>query len=194
MKRIGLTGNIGTGKSTIARIFEVLGIPVYHADYQARLILETSDVVEKIALLFGNQIIDAGFRVNRKALADIVFTDAAKLETLNKIIHPLVENDFSNWCEQHKYEKYILHEAAILFESGFNRLFDANILVVAPDKLCISRVMERDSVTKEMVMNRINNQWPQEKKQSLADYLIINDGLVMIIPQILTIHHKICSV
>lgn len=194
MKRIGLTGNIGTGKSTIARIFEVLGIPVYHADYQARLILETSDIVEKIALLFGNQIFDAGFRVNRKALADIVFTDAAKLETLNKIIHPLVENDFSNWCEQHKYEKYILHEAAILFESGFNRLFDANILVVAPDKLCISRVMERDSVTKEMVMNRINNQWPQEKKQSLADYLIINDGLVMIIPQILTIHHKICSV
>ena len=194
MKRIGLTGNIGTGKSTIARIFEVLGIPVYHADYQARLILETSDVVEKIALLFGNQIIDAGFRVNRKALADIVFSDAAKLETLNKIIHPLVENDFSNWCKMHNDEKYILHEAAILFESGFNRLFDANILVVAPDKLCISRVMERDSVTKEMVMNRINNQWPQEKKQSLADYLIINDGLIMIIPQILTIHHKICSV
>lgn len=193
MKCIGLTGNIGTGKSTVARIFEMLGIPVYRADYQARIILETSDVVEKVALLFGKRIIDGEFKVNRKALADIVFNDAAKLESLNKLIHPLVENDFSNWCKMHNDEKYILHEAAILFESGFNRLFDFNILVTAPEELCIARVMERDSVTKEMVIDRIKHQWSQEKKLSLADFQIINDGKTMVIPQVLEVHKKICN-
>ncbi|MFZ4546016.1 MAG: dephospho-CoA kinase [Bacteroidales bacterium] len=191
MKLIGLTGNIGTGKSTVARIFEVLGIHVYHADYQARLILETSDVVEKIAFLFGNQAIDAGLKVNRKALAEIVFNDKNKLETLNNLIHPLVEQDFSNWQKQYQAEKYVIHEAAILFESGFNRLFDANILVTAPEELCMARVMQRDSVTKEMVQSRINHQLLQERKMSLADFQIINDGKEMIIPQVLKVHQKI---
>ena len=193
MKRIGLTGNIGTGKSTVARIFEVLGIHVYHADYQARLILQTPEVVEQIALLFGSQLIDSGAQVNRKALADIVFNDKNKLETLNNLIHPLVEKDFSGWQIQFQSEKYIVHEAAILFESGFNRLFDANILVTAPEDLCIARVMDRDSVKIEMVIDRINHQWPQEKKLSLADFQIINDGKIMLIPQVLELHQKICN-
>jgi dephospho-CoA kinase len=191
MKRIGLTGNIGTGKSTVARIFEVLGIQVYHADYHARLILETPDVVAKIALLFGNQVIEAGLQVNRKVLANIVFNDKKKLETLNSLIHPLVEKDFSNWQEQFQDEKYVVHEAAILFESGFNRLFDANILVTAPEALCIERVIERDSVTKEMVIDRIKHQWSQEKKLSLSDFQIVNDGNLMLIPQVLNVHQKI---
>ena len=190
MIRIGLTGNIGTGKSTVARIFEVLGVPVYHADKKAREIVGSEKVTEQIALLFGNQVLDSMNQVDRKALAAIVFTDKEKLIVLNNLIHPLVEADFSQWCTQHMDQKYILHEAAILFESGFHRLFDSTILVTAPEELSIARVMARDGITKEMVSDRILNQWPQEKKLKMADYIIINDETAMVIPQVLSIHQK----
>ncbi len=191
MKRIGLTGNIGTGKSTVARIFEILGIPVYHADKQARLFLESDEVTGQIGLLFGEQVIGSNRQVDRKALADIVFNNKDKLALLNNLIHPLVENDFKQWCNNHADQKYILHEAAILFESGFDRLFDANILVTAPEELCIARVMSRDGITKEMVSERIRNQWPQEKKLEMADFEIINDEITMVIPQVLAIHQEL---
>lgn len=191
MIRIGLTGNIGTGKSTIARIFEILGVPVYHADKQARGIVGSEKVTEQIALLFGNKVLDLKNQVDRKALAAIVFTDKEKLVVLNNLIHPLVEADFSQWCTLHLDKKYVLQEAAILFESGFQRLFDATILVTAPEKLCIARVMSRDGITKEMISNRILNQWSQEIKLEMADYIITNDETAMVIPQVLSIHQKI---
>lgn len=191
MKRIGLTGNIGTGKSTVARIFEILGVPVYHADKQAREIVNSDKVTDQIALLFGEHVLDSYNQVDRRALAEIVFSNKEKLSALNNLIHPLVEADFSRWCLQYKDQKYILQEAAILFESGFNRLFDANILVTAPQELCISRVIDRDGITKEMVNNRIQNQWAQDKKLAMADYEIINDGVLMVIPQVLAIHQQL---
>ena len=188
MKRIGLTGNIGTGKSTIARIFKILGVPVYHADKKARKILESVQVIEQIGLIFGKQVLNTNHMVDRKALADIVFNDKTKLAELNNLIHPLVEDDFLQWCKKYPDHKYILHEAAILFESGFDRLFDANILVTAPEELCIARVVARDGVTKEMVSDRIHNQWPQEKKIEMADYVVINDEISLVIPQVLDIN------
>jgi dephospho-CoA kinase len=188
MKRIGLTGNIGTGKSTVARIFEILRVPVYHADKQARVILESVKVTEQIGLLFGEQVLDRNRQVDRKALAGIVFNDAAKLAILNNLIHPLVEDDFMQWCINHEDQKYILHEAAILFESGFHRLFDANILVTAPEEICIARVMARDGITKEMVSERIRNQWLQDKKLAMADFEIVNNEVSMVIPQVLAVH------
>ena len=194
MKRIGLTGNIGTGKSTVARIFEILGVPVYHADKLAREILESDKVTEQIGLLFGKQVLNTFNQIDRKALASMVFADKNKLDTLNALIHPLVEVDFLHWCEEHPNQVYIIQEAAILFESGFNRLFDANILVTAPEELCITRVMARDGVTKEMVSDRIRNQWTQEKKLEMADYEIINDDITMVIPQVLGIHQKIINI
>jgi len=193
MKRIGLTGNIGTGKSTVARIFETLGISVYHADIKARMLLETDPVKQKISILFGNHIITADNKVDRKALADIVFNDNSKLTILNNLIHPLVEADFSNWCDTHNENPYILHEAAILFESGFNRLFDAVILVTAPEKLCIARVMDRDGIPEAMVAERIGNQWPQEKKRQFSDYEVVNDNNSMLLPQVLEIHKLIMA-
>lgn len=193
MKRIGLTGNIGTGKTTIARIFEVLGVPVYHADTRARVILDSDNVKLKISSLFGNHVINPMNQVDRKALANIVFNDREKLAELNNLIHPLVEDDFAQWCEIHKNEHYILHEAAILFESGFNRLFDATIMVAAPDELCIERVMARDSITKEMVIERMQNQWPQEKKMELSEYVVVNDNHTLVIPQVIAIHKAIRS-
>ncbi|MDO9255368.1 MAG: dephospho-CoA kinase [Bacteroidales bacterium] len=190
MKRIGLTGNIGTGKSTVARIFEILGVPVYHADKQAREILESEPVKIQLADLFGKQVVNSLNQVDRKALAAIVFNDKNKLDVLNSLIHPLVEVGFSQWCDQHQHtdQKYVLHEAAILFESGFDRLFDANILVTAPEALCVKRVMARDGITKEMVSERVQNQWSQDKKLAMADYQIINDEISMVIPQVLAIH------
>lgn len=191
MKRIGLTGNIGTGKSTVARVFEILGVPVYHADKQARLILETAKVKEDLVVLFGKNILDSQLEVDRKALAAVVFSDTDKLSALNNLIHPLVEADFLQWSSRFEDQNYILHEAAILFESDFNRLFDATILVTAPEDICISRVMSRDGISREMVNNRIQNQWSQEKKQELADYEIINDGISMVIPQVFAIHREL---
>jgi len=191
MKRIGLTGNIGTGKSTVARVFEILGVHVYHADEQARSFLESDKVIEQIILLFGHQVLNSAHQVDRKALASIVFSDKAKLNALNNLIHPLVEEDFSHWCSLHTGNEYVLHEAAILFESGFDRIFDANILVTAPVELCIDRVMTRDRLTRDLVIDRIQNQWPQGKKQELADYLVINDGVLMVIPQVRAIHEEL---
>ncbi len=191
MKRIGLTGNIGTGKTTIAHVFEVLGVPVYHADIRARVLLDSDSVKHHVASLFGNQVINPMNQVDRKALANIVFNDKGKLAELNNLIHPLVEEDFAQWCETHKVEHYILHEAAILFESGFNRLFDATIMVAAPDELCIERVMARDGVTKEMVIERMQNQWPQEKKMELSEYVVVNDNHTLVIPQVIAIHKAI---
>jgi dephospho-CoA kinase len=191
MIRIGLTGNIGTGKSTAARIFEILGVPVYHADKQAREILESELVKAQITELFGKQVLNPLNQVDRKALASIVFNDKDKLAALNNLIHPLVEADFSEWCEKFADQKYILQEAAILFESGFDRLFDATILVTAPEELCISRVMSRDGSSREMVSNRIQNQWSQDKKQELSDYVIVNDEIMMVIPQVLAIHQEL---
>jgi dephospho-CoA kinase len=106
-------------------------------------------------------------------------------------MHPLVEEDFLLWCEKYVDKKYIIQEAAILFESGFDRLFDANILVTAPEELCIERVMARDEITKEMVTDRIGNQWPQKKKLAMADFEIINDEVSMVIPQVLAIHQEL---
>ena len=191
MKRIGLTGNIGTGKSTVAGIFEILGVPVYNADKRSRDFLDSEDVKVQIRSFFGKHLIDSKQKVDRKALAEIVFSDKNKLSALNAILHPLIEEDFNLWCSSHQDQDYIMQEAAILFESGFNRLFDATILVTAPEKICIARVMKRDNVRREMVMDRMRNQWPQEEKRKLADYEILNDDKTMVIPQVLAIHQSL---
>lgn len=191
MKKIGLTGNIGTGKSTIARIFEILGVPVYHADLRARIIMDSDEVKAKLIALFGSGMLLPDRNLNREALAEIVFNDALKLETLNRLIHPLVKTDFENWCKKYQTENFIIHEAAILFESGFHTLFDAVILVTAPEELCIARVMKRDEVNREMVLTRIKNQWKQEQKIKLAEYLIINDEESMVIPQVISLYNKL---
>jgi dephospho-CoA kinase len=191
MKRIGLTGNIGTGKSTVAGIFEIMGVPVYHADKRSRDFLDSEEVKVQIRSLFGKHLIDSKQKVDRKALAEIVFSDKDKLSALNAILHPLIEEDFDQWCSSHQDKDYILQEAAILFESGFGRLFEATILVTAPDEICIARVIKRDNVRREMVMDRIRNQWPQEEKQKLADYVIINNDKTMVIPQVLAIHQSL---
>jgi dephospho-CoA kinase len=192
VKRIGLTGNIGTGKSTVAKIFGVLGVPVYPADLRARDLMNTDAVTRKIRAEFGESVTDASGGIDRKRMANLVFSDPAKLARLNALIHPMVETDFLAWCEKQNADvPYALIEAAILFESGFDTLCDAAILVTAPQELCIERVMQRDSVSRDEVLARIARQWPEERKKPLAAYTISNDGNCLILPQVLLIHQEI---
>ncbi|MBC8486234.1 MAG: dephospho-CoA kinase [Bacteroidetes bacterium] len=186
MIKVGLTGNIGSGKSIVARIFEILGVPVFRADEVAKEFLFDSDVKAILKNKFGKKIF-TGKNINRKALAEIVFNDKESLSFLNSVIHPLVKKSLEQWLDNNKDQKYIIQEAAILFESGFYKEFDKVITVASPENLAIKRVMERDGVGEEEVKNRQKNQWSQEKKIEMSDYIIYNDNTKLLIPQVLRI-------
>ncbi|MFA4853424.1 MAG: dephospho-CoA kinase [Bacteroidales bacterium] len=194
MLKVGLSGNIGSGKSVVVRIFDVIGIPIYHADDNAKNMLEFPEVVEKIKERFGSGIIDKQGKVSRKNLAQIVFSDNKKLVVLNSIIHPLVIADFEKWIHEQKICPYVVMESAILYETGYSALFDKIIIVSAPEKIRINRVMKRDGVTKDDVLKRIKNQLPEENQMSKADYTIVNDGKTLVVPQVLEIHRLLCSI
>ncbi len=191
MKKIGLTGNIGSGKSIVAEIFKIIGVNVYQADENARRLLFESPQRDKVIQCFGDEVMDGKGFLSRDKLAGIVFPDPNKLEKLNEIIHPAVMNDFQQWLQHHAVEKYILHEAAILFETGFNLFFDKVICVYAPSYMRIQRVIQRDGASREEVMVRMQRQWPDEKKNALADFLIRNDETQLLIPRVLHIHNEI---
>lgn len=188
MIKVGLTGTIGSGKSIVALIFEKLGVPVYYADQKARELLAHTKVKMQLREIFGPAVFDKNGNVERSLLADKVFNHASALESLNNLIHPLVKDDFDAWLEKHATHEYIIHEAAILFESGFYRNFDKVIVVDAPKEVCISRVMQRDGVTRLQVEGRMQHQWERAKKVALADYIIVNDGNSMVLPQVLALN------
>jgi len=190
MIKVGLTGNIGTGKSTVARIFEALGVPVYHADHEAKKMLERESVKKDLLNKFGLDIFDQG-KVDRKKLADLVFNDSEKLNFLNSIIHPLVKQDLEGFFNQMQHLPYVIQEAAILFESGFNKDFDNIILVISSDETANKRVMVRDGIRKMEVEQRRSNQWGQAKKIGLADFIIENNEEELLIPQVLKIHQTL---
>jgi dephospho-CoA kinase len=190
MKVIGITGGIGSGKTTTCEIFQELGVPVYYADLRAReLMTSNADLKNKIIQSFGSQAYDDG-RLNRPYLAQQVFNSKEKLSVLNGLVHPAVANDFDSWLEEQKGEKYVLKEAAILFESGAYQDVDITVLVIAPESLRLERVMARDGSTKEDVLKRMKNQWTQERKVKLADHIITNDGTQLLIPQVLELHDR----
>lgn len=188
MLKVGLTGGIGSGKTIVATIFETIGIPVYHADREAKKLLLNENVKRELLDLFGEKIFDSKKQVDRKLLGEFVFNDASGLEKLNKLIHPLVKAHFDECLKHNSNFPYVIHEAAILFESGFNRYFDKVIAVDAPLELCISRVISRDGVTRQQVVARMQNQWEPSKKASMADFVITNDEQALVIPQVMEIH------
>ncbi|NVO18109.1 MAG: dephospho-CoA kinase [Bacteroidetes bacterium] len=190
----GLTGSMGSGKSIVASIFEHLGIPVYHADTEAKKFLGWDSVKGQLVNHFGDSILDMNSNIDRKQLASIVFPVPDNLQVLNSIIHPLVRIDFEKWLGAERDVPYVVQEAAILFESGFERFFDCTIAVTAPMELCIQRVMERDGISSLQVQERMKNQWDQEKKAAMADFILVNDGISMLLPQVLELHRKILSV
>ncbi len=190
MKHIGITGNIGSGKSTVCRVFELLGIPVFYADIHARKLLYQADVKDRLTEIFGGIILDDGQEVDRKKLAEIVFHDTAALSRLNAVIHPLVRDTYQSWVS-HQNSQYILYEAAILFESGMAADFERVIVVTAPEEVRINRVCARDQLSREQVIARMNNQMAEETLIRKASYIIDNDGNTLLIPQVLKIDSEL---
>lgn len=175
MKLIGLTGGIGSGKSTVALMFKALGIPVFIADTVAKSQYENQEVKKEITENFGNDIYQNN-TFNKERLAEIVFSQPKALQKLNQIIHPRVHAAFENWLSKQE-SPYIIYEAALIFELGRQDFFDKIILVTAPKNTKIKRVVERDNVSEAQVIQRMENQWSDEKKVSFADYLIENVSL-----------------
>lgn len=184
MLKVGLTGNIGSGKSTVAELFKKLGVPVFHADTEAKLILDDLSIIKLLVEKIGGHILDPiSGKIDRKVFASVIFNDASFLKYVNGLIHAQVREKWEKWLENQKFPMGI-EEAAILFESGHADAFDKIILVTAPEDLRIERVMQRDKVSREKVIERINNQWPEEQKVALADFIIYNDGTHELWPQI----------
>ncbi len=192
-KQIGLTGNIGSGKTTVGRLFETIGVPVYYADDHAKRLLNTPEVASKVKTIFGNDCIAADGLPDRKALAKKVFADVRLLQKINEIIHPLVGMDFERWTENYADHPYVIMEAAILFETERAKQLYKNILVTAPEQLRIRRVCERDGVAAEDVRKRMQHQLPEAEKVQIADFVINNNGEEPLIPQVERIHQSISA-
>jgi dephospho-CoA kinase len=192
MLKIGITGGIGSGKTTVTRVFEVLGIPVYNADQAAkRLMNEDAALKEKIKQEFGNDVYK-NEKLDNKYLAQIVFSSEEKLDLLNSIVHPATINDANAWMLKQS-TPYTLKEAALLFESGAAELLDYVIGVMAPAPLRVQRVMQRDNSSYEEVMARMNKQMDEEIKMKLCNFIINNDEQQLLIPQVLALHETILS-
>jgi dephospho-CoA kinase len=190
MLKVGLTGNIGSGKSTVSRIFEVIGIPVFHADKEAKGLYELETVKQRILDVFGKEVF-SGNSVDFKKLANVIFGDKGKLQTINNIIHPLVFERFNCWLIDNNDSPYIIHESAIIFENNLQSRYDKIINVSADTDIRIERVINRDGVEKSMVINRIKNQMSDTLKSELSDYVIQNNQEDMLIPQVLTIDKEL---
>ena len=190
MFKIGLTGNIGSGKTMVAAVFKTLGIPVFNADFEAKILLNSEKIKTQVREVFGETIFFDN-KIDRKKLADIVFRDKSALEKLNSIIHPTVRESFENWSAKIHDNPYLIYEAAIIFESGFYKSLDYKIMISADEEIRIKRVMNRDNLTKEMVLIRMKNQWPEYQKCKIADFVLLNENQNLLIPQILKLHQDL---
>jgi dephospho-CoA kinase len=190
--RLGVTGGIGSGKTSVCRVFNTLGIPVFSADPEARRIMEADpSVIEGINALAGRDLYQAG-TLDTMVLAKIIFNDPEKLKKVNSLVHPVVFRAFTDWVKDQS-APYVIMEAAILFESGGNELVDKVLSVLAPEKERVERVMHRNMLSRDQVMERMRNQISDEKRIELSDYLIFNSENDMIIPSVLKIHFDILS-
>lgn len=187
---IGLTGGIGSGKTTLANYIRSRGIPVYIADDEARKLLNLPEIQLEIKKVFGETIFENN-QLSRERLSEIVFKDSEKLKALNAIIHPEVKKHFNNWLKDHREVPLVVKEAAILFESGSNKDCDAVISVVAPVEERIARVMARDKVSRQQVLNRMKNQWTDEMRIANSDYCVENTELSKAVKQMDEILKKI---
>lgn len=189
MLKIGLTGGIGSGKTTVAKVFETLGIPVYYADDAAKRLLNTNqELKEKVIYHFGDEAYTNG-ELNRKYLADIVFNNKEKLDLLNSLSHPITIQDAEEWMNR-QTAPYAIKEAALLFESGAAEKLDYIIGVYAPQHIRVKRVMDRDHLTTEEVVKRISRQIDEEMKMKLCNFVITNNGQQLVLPQVMELDKK----
>lgn len=190
MMIVGLTGGIGSGKTTIARMFQDLGIPVYISDIEAQKVIETDPVVKRRIIKEFGELAYIDGKYNRRYIADIVFNDKHKLQKLNNIVHPALALHFQRWKDMQK-SLYIIKEAAILFESGAYKQCDYIITVTAPEQERIRRVVERDQVTEKLVRERMRNQWTDEERIKLSDEVVDNINIQVSLLKVKEIHSKL---
>jgi dephospho-CoA kinase len=194
MLKIGLTGNMGSGKTTVSKVFEVLGIPIFYADDAAKEVMVTDAIlISGIKSAFGDKAYFDDGTLNRKYIAGIVFNDSKQLAKLNSLVHPATFRAFDAWVKGISGVSYVLKEAALLFESDSYKLCDYTIMVQAPLETRIKRVMQRDGLARDEIEKRNAQQFSEEKKAKLADYLINNDGSQLVIPQVLKLHEVFLS-
>ena len=185
---VGITGGIGSGKSYIARVFKALGVPFYDADKEAKVLMNTDGTIRyALATEFGEEVYNSAGSLDRAYLASKVFADREKLDKLNAIVHPVVIKHGEDWANNQTFP-YSLKEAALLFESGSYKKLDYTILVTSPRDIRVARVMLRDGLTEQQVLERIDKQMSDEDKLKLADFTIINDGVAPLLPQVLDLH------
>ncbi|NCD41443.1 MAG: dephospho-CoA kinase [Bacteroidia bacterium] len=189
--KIGLTGNIGSGKSTVAKVFQAMDIPVFSADYQARQCYFIPEVKEQITATFGPQSYLPDGGLNTKYLAAVAFKSKNSLQSLNAVIHPALRSRFISWClsPSQRRSPYVIMEAAILFENHFEDLVDITVCVCAPEYQRVNRVALRDGLSEDEIMLRMQHQWQEEKICALSDYTIVNKDKKMILTEILTLHY-----
>jgi dephospho-CoA kinase len=192
--KIGLTGNMGSGKTVISGIFSTLGIPIYYADEVSKKFLDDPRVKNQILKHFGYGILTPGNEINRRSLASIVFTDENALLLLNSILHPLIKQDFRKWSQMQERKPYVIQEAAIIFESGSSDEYDYIIHVSCPKEIAIDRVVKRDKIDGHSVLRRMQFQLGDEEKSKLSDFVIRNDGSELVIPQVLAIHKQLLEI
>ena len=191
MKKIGITGGIGSGKTTVCKMFEVLGVPVYYADDRAKYLMNHNvDLKNKVKELLGKKAYHRNGKLNRAYVASIIFKNKSTLKALNALVHPAVQEDSDRWFKEQK-SKYAIKEAALIFEVKGERYLDKVIVVAAPETLRIQRVMNRDKVTKAQVKARMKNQFTQATKLKKADLVIHNDIDDSLIKQVMKIHKKL---
>ncbi len=188
--KLGVTGGIGSGKTSVCRVFNVLGIPVFSADKEAHIILDNDQkVIARIRKLLGENLYSGGV-LDRAEMAKLIFNDGKLLKKVNGIVHPAVFEKFGMWLEKQP-APYVILEAAILFESGASKLVDRTITVLAPLDERVERVIRRNRLTYEQVMDRIRNQMDDDSKIRQSDYVIMNSEQDMIIPEVLRIHNDL---
>jgi len=194
MLKIGITGNIGSGKTMVAQVFSVLGIPVYHADEESKKMLDNPAVKNEILKHFGYRVLTTGHEINKRSLASLAFTDEEALRTLNSILHPRIRRNFREWTLSHTGRHYVIMEAAIIFESGFRPEFDYVIHVSCPREIAIDRVVKRDRIDVNSVLLRMQFQLDDAEKSRLSDFIIRNQGSEMVLPQVLSIHQQLSEI
>ena len=191
MIKVGITGGIGSGKTTVAHFFECLDIPVYYSDKEAKLLMNSDlNLIRKIKELLGDAAYTDGW-LNKAFVAQQIFTNKSLLEKINKIVHPVVEQHFNTFCNAHKDASYVLKESAILIETGLYKSLDKLILVTASKQEREKRVVLRDGIAIRDVQQRINKQWSDKEKSKFSDFIIENDNQSLLIPQLLDIHQQL---